>query len=98
MEIDAATSDDSDATVAGEEDTSNAPDLPRFPPLDSSRLSEPIATNAHAQSQEEAAAHLTQSSSRASDGEDTGPVSPSLLSGYDASKGHGKNRYIRDIM
>ena len=91
MEVDAATSDDSDATVAGEEDTPNAPDVPRFPPLDSSQLSAPIATTAHAQSHE-AAAHLTQSSSRDSDGEDTGPVSPSLLGGYDASKGHEKNR------
>ena len=89
MEVD-ATSDDSDATVAGEEDFPIAPEVPRFPPMDrvgsSSQLSAPSAQAAH-----EAAAQLTQSS-RASDGEDTGPASPSLLSGYDASKGHEKHR------
>ena len=83
-----ATSDDSDATVAGEEDFPIAPEGPRFPPIDrvhvgsSSQLSAPSAP---------AAAQLTQSS-RASDGEDTGPASPYLLSGYYASKGHEKHR------
>ena len=70
MEVD-ATSDDSDATVAGEEDFPNAPEAPRFPPLGVGSSSQAVA----------AASQLTQSS-RASDGEDTGPVSPSLLHGY----------------
>ena len=90
MEVD-ATSDDSDATAAGEEDFPIAPEVPRFPPMhrvgSSSQLSAPSAQATH-----EAAAQLTQSSSRASDGEDTGPVSPSLLSGCDASKGYEKYR------
>lgn len=76
MEVD-ATSDDSDVTVAGEEDFPSAPEVSRIPPLDagsSSQLSAPSAQVA-------AASQFTQSS-RASDGEDTGPVSPSLLHGY----------------
>ena len=87
MEVD-ATSDDSDATVADEEDLPSTAEVTRcrFPPADrvgsSSHLSAPSA---------QAAAQLPQSS-RASDGEDTGPVSPSLLSGYDASKGYEKHR------
>lgn len=91
MEVD-ATSDDSDATVADEEDLPSTAEVTRFrfPPADrvgSSQISAPSAQAAY----REAAAQLPQSS-RASDGEDTGPVSPSLLSGYDASKGYEKHR------
>ena len=92
MEVD-ATSDDSDATVADEEDLPSTAEVTRFrfPPADrvgsSSHLSAPSAQAAYS----EAAAQLPQSS-RASDGEDTGPVSPSLLSGYDASKGYERHR------
>jgi hypothetical protein len=95
MEVDAAT-DDSDATIADEEDTPSAPESLRFPSLDcvgsSSQLSmaPPSAQAAQCHEAHAQAAQLTQSSSRASDGEDTGPVSPSLLSG--SKVGHERNR------
>lgn len=78
MEVDAA-SDDSDATVADEDNSPGGSEVPGFPLLCVGSLSAVQAAAAPSQ--------LTQSS-RASDGEDTGPVSPSLLSGYDASKRH----------
>ena len=86
MEVDAA-SDDSDATVAGEEDLPSALEVPRLPPSGAGRPlnSSQLSVSGHAQT---AAASQPTQSSRASDGEDTGPVSPSLLHGYAASKSH----------
>lgn len=81
MEVDAA-SEDSDATVADEDDVPSAPRVSQFPLLyaDHPTNTSQLSVSAIRLTSTAATSQPTHSS-RVSDGEDSGPASPSLLHG-----------------